>query len=76
MPIPPDVALSDGERHAVERALAADPRLATELVQIDGLLERRAAGRFWRALARRLDGAPRPAAAVLGSLEDAARSTG
>lgn len=73
MPIPPDVALSDGERHAIERALAADPWLGPELEWLTGLLEPSAAERFWGALARRLETAQRPAAAVLGALEDAAR---
>ena len=73
MPTPPDVALRDGERHAIERALAADPWLAAELDLVVGLLEPVAAARFWRAFARRVSSAPRPSAAVLGAFEDAAR---
>jgi hypothetical protein len=72
MSIPADVALSDGERRAIERAFADDPWLAEELERVTGFLDPAAAGSFWRAFAARAPTAARPAAAVLGALEDAA----
>ena len=69
-----DAGLGPGPRAAVDRALDVDPALAGELELIAGLMSEASRATFWTELARRLEGARRPAAAVLPALEAAARA--
>ena len=75
MPANDQDGLSREELDAVRAALARDPALGAELDLILPALAPAARAAFWRAFAGAC-GSRRPAAAVLGSLIEAARSRG
>lgn len=66
--------LPAAERESVRAALERDPALARELEMILGQLGPVTRTSFWRALAKHVPTAERPASAVLEALAEAART--